>query len=73
MTLLWYRYGYETSKWERKVFWRWINFEDKIGVKIGQLKLDMHNDKKLRGELLVGLKDLGGLKYSEISLMDKKS
>lgn len=47
-----------------------MEFEKKVGVKIDELKVDIHNGKRLRGELLVRLKDLGGFKYSEISLME---
>ncbi len=46
-----------------------MEFEKKIGVKIDELKVDTVKGKRKRGELLVRLKDLGGLKYSEISLM----
>ncbi|MCK5057879.1 MAG: transposase [Candidatus Aminicenantes bacterium] len=47
-----------------------MEFEKKIGVTIDELKVNTVNGKRIRGELLVRLKDLGGLKYSEISLME---
>jgi putative transposase len=47
-----------------------MEFEEKMGVKIDELRVDVHKGKRMRGELLVRLKDLGGLKYSEISLME---
>ncbi len=47
-----------------KIFWE---FEKKIGIKIEDLDVTNHKGKRLRGELLVRLKDLGGLRYSEIT------
>ena len=35
-------------------------------MKIEEINIDSHNGKRLRGELLVRLKDLAGLKYKEI-------
>jgi hypothetical protein len=43
-----------------KVIWE---FEKKVGQRIEDLEVSTLQDKKLRGELLVKLKDLGGLKY----------
>ena len=41
-------------------------FEDKRGVRIGEIKLNNHQGKALRAELLVSLKDEAGLTYSKI-------
>jgi REP element-mobilizing transposase RayT len=46
-----------------KVIWE---FERRFGQKIEELNLSTHEGKRLRGELLVRLKDIAGLKYSEI-------
>jgi len=43
-----------------------FEFERKHGIKIEEIRLETHAGKKLRGELLVLLKDLSGLKYREI-------
>jgi len=47
-----------------KIIWE---FEQKIGCKIEEINLGTLQGKRIRGELLVRLKDLGGLRYSEIS------
>ncbi len=47
-----------------KIIWE---FEEKIGIKIESIDVTNHKGKRFRGELLVRLKDLGGLRYSEIS------
>ena len=36
-------------------------------VKIEKIRTDIYTEKRLRGELLVLLKDLTGLKYREIA------
>jgi REP element-mobilizing transposase RayT len=41
-------------------------FEKVISMKIEEINIDSHHGKRLRGELLVRLKDLAGLKYKEI-------
>ncbi len=41
-------------------------FEKKNGVEIETIRTDTHHGKRLRGELLVLLKDMAGLKYREI-------
>jgi hypothetical protein len=46
-----------------KVIWE---FEQKIGVPIEELDITTHEGKRLRGELLLHLKDTAGLKYIEI-------
>lgn len=46
-----------------KVIWE---FENKIGKKVEDFDVSTHRGKRLRGELLVLLKDLSGLTYSEI-------
>lgn len=43
-----------------KVIWE---FEKKVGQRIEDLEVSTLQGKRLRGELLVKLKDLGGLKY----------
>jgi len=56
------RYFLETkTKFNSWIIWE---FEKKIGIKIKDLDLTNHKGKILRGELLVRLKDLGGLRYS---------
>ncbi len=40
-----------------------MEFEKKIGVKIDELKVDTYIGKRLSGELLVRLKNLGGLVF----------
>ncbi|MCK4762690.1 MAG: transposase [Candidatus Aminicenantes bacterium] len=47
-----------------KILWE---FERKIGFKIEDIDVDTWQGKRMRGELLVRLKDLGGFRYSEIS------
>ncbi len=46
-----------------KVIWE---FEGKIGLKLEEINIKSHRGKRLRGELLVLLKDLSGMKYLEI-------
>ncbi len=46
-----------------KVIWE---FERKIGQPIIDIEVSTHEGKRLRGELLVRLKDIAGLKYREI-------
>ncbi len=46
-----------------KVIWE---FEQKIGKPVEELEISTYEGKRLRGELLVRLKDNAGLKYSEI-------
>lgn len=46
-----------------KVIWE---FERKIGYPIEEIDVSTHHGKRLRGELLVRLKDIAGLKYREI-------
>ena len=41
-------------------------FEEEKGIKLNKISLNTHKGKQLRGELLVLLKDEGGLTYSEI-------
>ncbi len=41
-------------------------FEKVISMRIEEINIDSHDGKRLRGELLVRLKDLAGLKYKEI-------
>ena len=60
-----YTYNYFESA--EKIIWE---FEKRIGNKIENIDTKIFKGKKLRGELLVNLKDLGGLKYSEISEFD---
>ena len=46
----------------------WIReFEQKIGKDIETINVNTHEGKRLRGELLVRLKDWGGLTYGEIN------
>ena len=47
-----------------KVIWE---FEKKIGEEIEDMNVNNHAGKRLRGELLVRLKDLCGLTYAEIN------
>jgi hypothetical protein len=47
-----------------KVIWE---FEKKIGIKIEAINVSTRIGKRLRGELLVRLRDLGGLRYTEIN------
>jgi REP element-mobilizing transposase RayT len=47
-----------------KIIWE---FEKKIGMKIEDLDVSSFSGKRLRSELLVRLRDLGGLRYSEIT------
>jgi len=47
-----------------KIIWE---FERKIGYPIEEIDITRHEGKRLRGELLVRLKDLGGLTYGEIN------
>jgi hypothetical protein len=47
-----------------KIVWE---FERKIGFKIENIDVGTWQGKRMRGELLVRLKDLGGFRYSEIS------
>jgi hypothetical protein len=47
-----------------KVIWE---FEKKIGEEIEDINVNNHAGKRLRGELLVRLKDLCGLTYAEIN------
>ena len=42
-------------------------FEQKIGNDIEKINVTNHEGKRLRGELLVRLKDWGGLTYGEIN------
>jgi REP element-mobilizing transposase RayT len=46
-----------------KVIWE---FEQKIGMGIEELDISTHVGKRLRGELLIHLKDTAGLKYIDI-------
>ena len=46
-----------------KVIWE---FEQKIDMPIEELDISRHVGKRLRGELLIRLKDIAGLKYIEI-------
>jgi REP element-mobilizing transposase RayT len=46
-----------------KVIWE---FEQKIGQSVEELDRSSHTGKRLRGELLIRLKDIAGMKYSEI-------
>jgi REP element-mobilizing transposase RayT len=46
-----------------KVIWE---FEQKIGMALEELDISTHVGKRLRGELLIRLKDTAGLKYNEI-------
>jgi REP element-mobilizing transposase RayT len=46
-----------------KVIWE---FEQKIGMPIEELDITTHEGKRLRGELLIHLKETAGLKYIEI-------
>jgi hypothetical protein len=46
-----------------KIIWE---FEQKIGMAIEELDISTHVGKRLRGELLIRLKDTAGLKYFEI-------
>jgi REP element-mobilizing transposase RayT len=46
-----------------KVIWE---FEQKLGYPVEELDVSSHTGKRLRGELLIHLKDISGLKYSEI-------
>lgn len=48
---------------EEKVIWE---FETKHGLKLEEIDLNSYKGKRLRGELLVLLKDLAGLKYIDI-------
>jgi len=48
---------------EEKVIWE---FENKHGLKLEEMDVGCYRGKRLRGELLVLLKDLAGLKYTEI-------
>jgi len=41
-------------------------FEEEKGIKLNKISLNTHKGKQLRGELLVLLKDKGGLTYREI-------
>lgn len=50
-----------------KVFWE---FEDKHGIKVDEIDTGTWAGKRLRGELLILLKDQAGLKYREISEID---
>lgn len=45
-------------------------FEKQIGQKMADIDLGTWTGKRLRGALLVRLKDLGGLKYREIAKLD---
>jgi REP element-mobilizing transposase RayT len=47
-----------------KVIWE---FERKFGIKCDEINLGTHTGKRLRGELLMMLKDYAGLTYSQIS------
>jgi hypothetical protein len=47
-----------------KVIWE---FEQKIGYEIEDINVNSHAGKRLRGELLVRLKDLCGLTFAEIN------
>jgi len=47
-----------------KIIWE---FERKIDYPIEDIDIKRHEGKRLRGELLVRLKDLGGLTYEEIN------
>ena len=44
-------------------------FERKIGKDTEEINVNTHEGKRLRGELLVRLKDWGGLTYGEINKM----
>ena len=46
-----------------KVIWE---FEQQIGIPIEEVDITTHKGKRLRGELLIYLKDTAGLKYIEI-------
>jgi len=46
-----------------KVIWE---FEKKIGMRIADIDINSHKGKRMRGELLVRLKEGAGLKYAEI-------
>jgi hypothetical protein len=46
-----------------KVIWE---YEQKIGYPVEELDISSYTGKRLRGELLVRLKDISGLKYAEI-------
>ncbi len=46
-----------------KVIWE---FQQKIGKPIDEIVVNTYEGKRLRGELLIRLKDIAGLKYSEI-------
>jgi hypothetical protein len=48
---------------EEKVIWE---FERRHGLRLEEIELGTHRGKRLRGELLVLLKDWSGLKYTEI-------
>ncbi len=50
-----------------RVFWE---FESKRGIKVDGIDTGTWEGKRLRGELLLLLKDEAGLKYREISDMD---
>jgi len=47
-----------------------FEFEKKHGFKIDNIPIQTHQGKRLRGELLVHLKDRAGLYYREIAQMD---
>lgn len=47
-----------------------MEIEKKYMIKLEQLDRTTYSGKKIRGELLMHLRDKGGLKYSEIIIMD---
>jgi hypothetical protein len=69
----------ESSKYlnKREEDWRFDpaekiiqEFEKKFGMSVDKIETSSFEGKRLRGELLRRLKDLGGLKYSEIYEFD---
>ena len=50
-----------------RVFWE---FEDSRGIKVDEINTGTWEGKRLRGELLILLKDEAGLRYREISEID---
>jgi REP element-mobilizing transposase RayT len=48
----------------------YMEFEQKYKIKVDSIDTTVHSGKKLRGEILVNLRDRGGLKYSEIIKLD---
>ncbi|MDD3803767.1 MAG: hypothetical protein PHW02_05200, partial [bacterium] len=55
------------KEWKRDISQILKDFEKEKGIKLDEVNLSTYSGKRIRAELLVKLKDEGGLTYKEIS------